>query len=537
MKPRNLRDGSGWVVTVLLGPTATLRRVAPIVFALLLLGACDPPTVTDETISLGPLVLDPAMIPGESIDRELWIVGDAATTAMRLNLEIFDFPLAPPSATNAFLMIRSGSGTEVQRITTNGPVTSSEIPGNVARVTLVAAAGAATPDVNINSVTLTRSNQPAVPADAPVLADQVSAVPLIVGQTVDFAFPDAERHHFFAFRAPHDGWYDLAYFGPGRLLIQAANDPNYPLHAATVQYSIPAAGSSVPFARILMGANEVRRMGVDNGPAPAAAGRGRIVVMDIGPIQKLAFPSQAPQHFWLTAMGVDHGPAALPGGTAGTRGGMNGVFDCQDYEGKMGIALGPSPDGFVPVFGVPPCYKGHEGTDWAVHLGPGVQIAQVHFNAAASGVVLAVDEANFDECTADPFSNWQVRCPDGILSTAAPIDNYIAIRQDDGLIAYYVHGGTGAAQVVPGQRVACGEKLSVVASAGNSLGPHLHFELQDVSGADFWPGPKFTNMFLVKPQGSTAVPIREEARWVDPFDPPTRWRRLGPNQGPTPDCR
>jgi hypothetical protein len=507
-------------------------------FAALALAACKP-EVNNTTIPLD-LTVDPATIPGESVDRTLWIVGDAATTTMHLDFQIANLPGGPVATRNAWVMIKSGSGAEVQKIIENGPVTSAEVPGNVALVNLMAAAGAVLPDVKITSVTLARSNQAVVPADpAPLVADRFTAAPVNVNQTIDFAFPPAQRFYWFWFRAPATGAYDFAYFGPGRLVIQAANDPQYPLTAAAMEFTVPAAGSMVPFVRVSMVRDEIRRMGVDNGTA-GTAGRGRLVVMDMSAPLKLAFPSQAPEHFWLNALGVDHGPRPNPPGSTGTpgsRGPLNGLLDCTDYAGNFGIAPGLSPDGWIGVAGVPPCYRGHEGTDWALRLGPGGQMLQVHSNAAAPGVVFAVDASHFDECTADPFSSFQTRCPNGILITAAPIDNYIAIRQDDGLIAYYVHGATGSARVVPGQKVACGEMLSVVASAGNSLGPHVHFELQDVTGVNFAGTPGFTDMFLVRPPGNSATPIRSAAQWVDPFDPPSRWRSLGPNLAPTKDCR
>lgn len=495
----------------------------------IVISACQPPTSSDERRSLGPFELDPAVVPGETLDRELIVIGDPATTAMTIDIETKQFAPAPPGApTPTAVTISTGDGTSVQTITANGRVNTSSIDGNVARVRLTAPGGVPLPNVTLFAVTLTRSSAPVVPADANALANRLSAVPLTAGQTVDFAYPEREIDYFFSFRAPRDGVYDFVYFGPGRLWLMSANDPDYPLTLTNTVDTVPKPGTTVPFVRITMTANEVRRMRADN--AGAGAGRARVVVMETTEMQKLAFPSQTPSRFAvLTPGGVDHG-----GGYPADAGPLE-TWDCKNWEGSRAILSNAPLPGFRPATLVPRCYQGHQGTDWPI-VTPAPPPFQIQANVAASGVVFAVDDTHFDGCFWDVFS-LAIRCPSGFLTTAAPVDNFIAIRQDDGLFAYYVHGGTGSAMVVPGQKVACGELLFVVSSAGNSTGPHLHFELQNITSTALTDSDRFTNMALITPQGQSFRGIRTKADSVDAFGPVNRWRSLGPANVPSDACR
>lgn len=60
--------------------------------------------------------------------------------------------------------------------------------------------------------------------------------------------------------------------------------------------------------------------------------------------------------------------------------------------------------------------------------------------------------------------------------------NGIALRHDDGSLAYYVHFKTGSVtRKGVGQRIELGEYLGVVGSSGPSISPHLHLHLFDNS--------------------------------------------------------
>lgn len=67
---------------------------------------------------------------------------------------------------------------------------------------------------------------------------------------------------------------------------------------------------------------------------------------------------------------------------------------------------------------------------------------------------------------------------DSIRSVAG---NYIIMECGEGVYAALVHLQTGSIQVTPGQRVKKGEVIGRVGHSGNSLAPHLHFQLMDSS--------------------------------------------------------
>lgn len=57
--------------------------------------------------------------------------------------------------------------------------------------------------------------------------------------------------------------------------------------------------------------------------------------------------------------------------------------------------------------------------------------------------------------------------------------NYVIIKCAEHIFAAFVHMKTGSVQVKVGQAVKKGEVLGKVGHSGNSLGPHLHFQLMD----------------------------------------------------------
>ena len=114
-------------------------------------------------------------------------------------------------------------------------------------------------------------------------------------------------------------------------------------------------------------------------------------------------------------------------------------------------------------------YDGHGGTDftlgvfrWAM-----MDAEEVEIIAAAPGTIVLKQDGNFDrQCL--PLNQ--------LPPNAAP--NFVAIRQDDGLLAYYMHMKNGAVTGLPvGTHVETGTHLGFVGSSGRSTRPHLHFEL------------------------------------------------------------
>jgi murein DD-endopeptidase MepM/ murein hydrolase activator NlpD len=122
-------------------------------------------------------------------------------------------------------------------------------------------------------------------------------------------------------------------------------------------------------------------------------------------------------------------------------------------------------------------YDGHNGTDYVLWPFPWFKMdhEQVEVIAAAAGTVFQwVDGLDDRSCT-----------PGG--ST-----NKVAVRHDDGTMAWYLHLKKWS--LTPkgiGERVETGEYLGLVASSGNSGIPHLHIDFRDSDWASFdpWGGP------------------------------------------------
>ena len=108
----------------------------------------------------------------------------------------------------------------------------------------------------------------------------------------------------------------------------------------------------------------------------------------------------------------------------------------------------------------------HKGTDYflwpfAWHK---VNADEVWVVAAAPGIIIGRRDGNTDRNCGFGGGTW----------------NAVYVQHADGSIVYYGHlkkDSVTAKQV--GDTVSTGDYLGVVASSGNSTGPHLHFQLQD----------------------------------------------------------
>jgi hypothetical protein len=494
-------------------------RVMPIfVLAVAIpLVSCDPgdPVISEADSELG-LVVDHNAGATDAIAHEIALYGGAQTQAMRVTLKISELPL------DARVIVGNGHGGIVQEITADGETTTNWFDGNVARVKIELEENAARPRVEVVRLGLRRTSTFIAPVVEANLADNVRAFPLRAGKTVDIAFGGRTESYFFSFTAPNDGVYDIGYFGSGRLRMHHVNETSFPLNETLVRDSVPRTNSTVSFARYNLAAGDELLMGATNDGAPTTTGRARVVVMEATGDGKLAFPSLSPLSFVAWGIGVDHNTAA------GARGLLPGKeLDCTTHDGTMGVWDPTGTGNWVEVLGYPRCYDSHEGTDWMLALGPAGQLMNTPVSAAIGGFVIDVMAGNPDKCFANPFNSFKITCGD-FSGGPAPADNYVLVRHDDGLLGYYVHGRRNASVVVPGQRVACGELLTPAASAGNSSGPHLHFELQQirqimVTNSD--------SMFTATDIGS----VRAKTDWVDPFGPVNRWR-TGGDIIPEPDC-
>lgn len=121
---------------------------------------------------------------------------------------------------------------------------------------------------------------------------------------------------------------------------------------------------------------------------------------------------------------------------------------------------------------------------------------QVEVVAAAAGTIIAKFDGNFDqECTFNS-NQW----------------NAVYIQHEDGSVAWYGHVKSGSLTAKSvGQQVEAGEYLAVVASSGNSTGPHLHFELYNEAGQ------------LIDPYNGDCNDLNEDSWWLDqkPYIEPT----------------
>jgi hypothetical protein len=112
-------------------------------------------------------------------------------------------------------------------------------------------------------------------------------------------------------------------------------------------------------------------------------------------------------------------------------------------------------------------YNGHLGTDFFTYPYPWHKIDNnnVEAIAGAPGVILNKLDGAFDrQCTNDPNRVW----------------NAVYVRHADGTTALYGHLKSGSLTTKAiGQAVEKGEYLGIVASSGDSSGPHLHFEVRN----------------------------------------------------------
>jgi len=147
-----------------------------------------------------------------------------------------------------------------------------------------------------------------------------------------------------------------------------------------------------------------------------------------------------------------------------------------------------------------PGYQGHEGTDIPItweQMDAGVAV-----RAAADGVVFFASDGKFDRCPDDAQPDCQqppsyeagsmegttvctelgpyCNPPGGSCFWCFAGGNVVVILHDtqDGVFATrYDHLKNGSVLVAVGETVSRGQAIAQIGSAGNSTGPHLHFEV------------------------------------------------------------
>lgn len=176
-----------------------------------------------------------------------------------------------------------------------------------------------------------------------------------------------------------------------------------------------------------------------------------------------------------------------------------------------------------------PGYQGHQGSDFGISWD--AMDAGTDVYAALSGEVLWVFDGNYDRCPNDTEPSCQAPTVDaapnvhsGYMVCTAGRDEYcvgttyttgcywcfygsnvVVIRHPGDPVVFatrYDHLRRGSIVVAPGQHVERGQKIAQVGSAGNSTGPHLHFEV--------WVGGFYQ---LAEPWAGTCGPNHDASLW------------------------
>ena len=224
------------------------------------------------------------------------------------------------------------------------------------------------------------------------------------------------------------------------------------------------------------------------------------------------------------------GGAAGTGGTGGGVRGLSWPIDCIPEQTCVGIGY-PDVDNDDKAFNcAAPGYPGHEGTD--ISITAAAMDAGTAVRAAADGIVLFAFDGKYDRCPDATQPDCQA--PGSLAAgnttgttVCTPLGPYcgtgtgscfwcfaggnvIVVRHTDVDAVFatrYDHLRRNSILVRPGEAVRRGQKIAEAGSAGNSTGPHLHFE---VWGTGFYE--------LTEPWAGACGPNRGPSLWAR--DPP-----------------
>src|SRR5215208_179215 len=126
--------------------------------------------------------------------------------------------------------------------------------------------------------------------------------------------------------------------------------------------------------------------------------------------------------------------------------------------------------------------------------------------APADGTVVSVSDIHPDE-------------PIGAIGQTPGDGNHITLKIGSHRYAIMAHLKQGSARVSKGERVRAGQRIGAVGDSGNSLGPHLHFQVQD--GPVFDPDQQastipivFRDVLLIR-NGRESTPAEADLRRGD----------------------
>lgn len=195
------------------------------------------------------------------------------------------------------------------------------------------------------------------------------------------------------------------------------------------------------------------------------------------------------------------GETGVAGASTGEpRSGLSWPIDCVPDETCTGIGYPDADKDDVAFDCGDPGYIAHEGTD--ISISQAQMDAGVAVRAAADGEVWFVSDGKFDGCPNDDEPDCQ---NPGSLSAGAKQGTTVCTelgpycKNGQGMCFWCFAGGNvvvvlhegepgvfatrydhlkkGSVLVQPGDKVKRGQVLAQVGSAGNSTGPHLHFEV------------------------------------------------------------
>ncbi len=165
----------------------------------------------------------------------------------------------------------------------------------------------------------------------------------------------------------------------------------------------------------------------------------------------------------------------------------------------------------------PNCYRNHEGTDFGLSGGfIAMNFGSIDIYTVAGGKVVAIADGNPDRCyfkfpppPANSRAEDFVFCPND--PNNAKQANFVAVLQDDGVIAYYYHMKRESVAVSVGARVECGQFIGKVGSSGISSAPHLHLTLQTIPLTNTFPS--------TADQFDSIAGSRSDASIINPYAP------------------